>query len=835
MRFTARSIQEVSLRENGPIKCEADVDRTGDALYRAFMLGDARVGFRQLAARPTWTLAIVVVLALGIGANTAMFSGFEAWVLRPLDFPEPDRLVKLEETQPKLGRKSVSVSPQNYGDWREQQVSFESTGALHRHRYNLADVGEPIRLEGARVSASLFPLLGKTPVVGRGFSDEDDSPGSPGRVALISDWLWRERFGASLDVVGRSVQLDGEVHEILGVMEPGFRFPEWAEVWTPLGLDTDAGARENRWLTIYARLAPGVSIENASSDLESIAARLGDSYPQANRDFSARVITLRDSFVPAVIETALTACLVSALFVLGVICANVASLVLAQAASRSRETAVRAALGASRSRLVRQSLVQGVLLAIPAGALGAAFGVLGVRSMLDYVPVEPPYLFHMSFSPEAGIYTFFVSLLAGLTCGLVPVVRSSGLRLHDALRTGGRETGAGLAGKRARGTLVVAEIALSTFLAAAALLMVRSFLALQAAEPGYESSGVLSAELSFEGKESRVGLAERVIRELSAIRGVEVASGVSRLPASQSNQMWEVRAEGRDRESEDAVLATVYGVLGSYFDTLRMPLVSGRAFTETESREGGNVVVVSEGLARALYGSTDVVGRRLAGARAAEPDWYRIVGVVRDVDIGRDMVDSELPSIQIYHPYGNTPSDTLVVVVKARGNVALLSSSFRDAVRRAAPGVPLSEVLTLDDAVFRVRWVSRFFSRQLIGYAFLAVLITMVGLYGLTADSVVRRTRELAIRFALGANEHRLVGLVLREAVVLGAVGVGLGLLLALGLGQLASRMFVTVSARDPVTLGIVGVSLFAVTVLAALLPARRAVRLDPITALRME
>jgi ABC-type antimicrobial peptide transport system permease subunit len=365
--------------------------------------------------------------------------------------------------------------------------------------------------------------------------------------------------------------------------------------------------------------------------------------------------------------------------------------------------------------------------------------------------------------------------------------------------------------------------------------MVRSFLALQAAEPGYESSGVLSAELSFEGKESRVGLAERVIRELSAIRGVEVASGVSRLPASQSNQMWEVRAEGRDRESEDAVLATVYGVLGSYFDTLRMPLVSGRAFTETESREGGNVVVVSEGLARALYGSTDVVGRRLAGARAAEPDWYRIVGVVRDVDIGRDMVDSELPSIQIYHPYGNTPSDTLVVVVKARGNVALLSSSFRDAVRRAAPGVPLSEVLTLDDAVFRVRWVSRFFSRQLIGYAFLAVLITMVGLYGLTADSVVRRTRELAIRFALGANEHRLVGLVLREAVVLGAVGVGLGLLLALGLGQLASRMFVTVSARDPVTLGIVGVSLFAVTVLAALLPARRAVRLDPITALRME
>lgn len=811
------------------------------------VLQDLRLGLRQLTRRPSWSLSIVLVLALGLGANAAMFSGFEAWVLRPLDFPEPERLVQLEEVQPKLGRDGIAVSPQNYGDWMERQVSFESMGALQRHRYNLADEGEPVRLDGARISASLFPLLGKTPIVGRAFTDEDDRPGRPVPVALVSERLWRERFEASPNVIGRTIRLDGRVHEIVGVMEPGFRFPEWAEVWTPLGLDVDAGERADRWLGVYARLAPGATIESSRSDLDAISSRLEAEYPQANRDYAAQVLPLRDAFVPDVVETALTASLVSALFVLLVICANIASLMLAQASARSRETAVRAALGASRFRLARQSLAEGILLAIPASVLGALLGWLGVRSMLSFVPVEPPYLFSMSFSPEAGVYTFLLSLLAGLACGLASIVRSSGVRLHEALKTGGRETsGGGVLGKRTRGALVLAEIALSTSLAAAALLMVRSFLALQAVDPGFESKGVLTAELSVTGEGldrpvSRVELAERVVTALGEIRVVEVASAVSRLPASQSNEIWEVEAEASALEASEAFRATVQGIIGPYFEALGIRLVSGRSFTDTEMRDGGKVVVVSEGLARALWRTTDVVGRRLGGARASVPDWYLVVGVARDVDIGRDMVDSSLPGVQLYQPYGEAPPEALAVVVKAKEanegswDVARLSASLRDAVRRAAPGIPLSEVLTMDEAVFRVRWVSRFFSRQLAGYAVLAMWITVVGLYGLTADSVVRRTRELAIRFALGANERSLVALVLKEAVFLGAAGVACGLLLALALGQLVSRMFVTVSARDPMTLGLVSVTLFAVTVLAALLPARRALRLEPTTALRTE
>jgi putative ABC transport system permease protein len=804
------------------------------------VLQELRFGFRQLARRPSWSLAIVLVLALGIGANAAMFSGFEAWVLRPLDFPDPERLVQIEEFQSKLGLGGTVVSAHNYGDWRERQTSFESLGAVYRHRYNLADDGEPVRLDGARITASLFPMLGKEPVLGRGFAAEDDSPGNPAPVALISNKLWRERFDGSSSALGKLIRLDGRVHEIVGVMEPGFRFPEWAEVWTPLGLDVRGGDRANRWLSVYARLSAEASLESARRGLESISARLEAEYPQANRGFAAQALPLREVWVPDVVETALAASLGAALFVLLVICANVASLMLARATARSRETAVRAALGASRARLARQSLAEGVLLALPAGLLGSLLGFLSVRSMLAYVPVEPPYLFAMRFSPELGLYTLLVSLLAGLACGLTSVARSSGANLHERLKSGERESGGGLLGKRARSALVLAEIALSTSLAAAALLMVRSFLALQAVEPGFESARLLTTELSIAGQDferpvERVRLAERVVSALAQIPGIEIAAAASRLPASRSNEIWEVLAEGSELDETEAVATTVHGVSGPYFEALRIPITSGRSFTGTELREGGKVVVVNEGLARALWGTTDALGRRLRGARSETTEGYLVVGVARDVDIGRDMVDSSLPKVQLYQPYAEAPLDALAVVVKASGDPASLSTSLREAVRRAAPGIPISEILTMEEAIFRVRWVSSFFSRQLLSYAVLAVLITLVGSYGLAADSVARRTRELAIRLALGASQKGLLALVLKEAVMLAAVGVASGLLLALVLGQLVSRMFVTVSARDPLTLGLVTAALFGVTLLASYLPARRAMGMDPTAALRSE
>lgn len=804
------------------------------------LLHDIRIGLRQIKTHPGWALAIILVLAVGIGANTAMFSGFEAWVLRPLDFEAPERLVSLNESQPRLGRYRSSISPPNLGDWMARQSSYEGIAAYRGVQVNLSDEAEPARLVGARIAATLFPLLGKTPVLGRNFTEGEDLPGQPAPVALISDRMWRERFESDPDIVGRTIRLDGATREIVGVMEPFFAFPAWSDVWIPLGLDVDDGARDSRWLRVVARLREGVSLEAADAELATIAESLAQQYPEANRGFSANVISLRREFVPPVIEVALTTSLAAGIFVLLVICANVASLILARAAARSRETAVRAALGASRLRLVRQSIIESLLLAIPAGLLGAGIGVVGVHWMLSYVPVDPPYLFRMGFSAEAGVYTFVVALVAGAVCGLAPVFRSSGSRLFEGLKSGGREAG-GKEATRFRSGLIVCELALSTSLLIGALLMVKSFIVLQAVEPGFRSEGVMTTELSLRGvgedaSSEWVALGERLASTIESKSGVETVGLTSQLPAGQSVRTWGLVPQGRPRELGEDSQATVHAVFGDYFGAMGMPVRAGRDFTDLEKRSGGDVAIVSRGLADSLWSDVDPIGRHLRAAGDTESPWLRVVGVVGDVDVGRDMVSfGDIPDVQIYVPYGQTPTAELNVVVRGRGARSALASAMQDALRGAAPGVPFSEILTMDDAIFRVRWVSSFFSRQLILYALLATVIAGIGIYGLTADSLARRTRELAIRTALGAERGSLVRLILREATILGGIGVFLGLGLSLAVTGFASSMFTGVGARDPVIFASVAVAVFAVVVAATVPPARRASARDPISALRTE
>ena len=807
------------------------------------MIQDIRLGLRHLIKRPGWALAIILVLAIGIGANTAMFSGFEAWVLRPLDFEGPERLVSLNESQPELGRHRVSVSHRNLGDWIERQRSFVGIGWFQTLQMNLNDEAEPARLDGTRISASLFPLLGKKPFLGRNFNEAEDLPGAASPVVLISHRLWRERFGGDPDVVGRTLRLDGTVREILGVMEPHFAFPAWSDVWIPMGLDVRAGPRGLHWLSVVARLGDGVSVQAASAELSSIAGELAEEYPDTNRGYSANAISLREDFVPPVIEVALAASLSSAIFVLLVICANVASLMLARASARSRETAVRAALGASRLSLARQNIVEGLLLAIPAGLLGAGIGVLGVRSTLAYVPVDPPYLFRMGFSGKAGVYTLIVSIAAGAASGLAPVLRNSGVRLHDALKSGGREAG-GREATRFRSALVVGELALSTALLIGALLMVKSFVTLQAVQPGFRTRGVLTAQLSLRGAggdeaAAWVRSAERLTGRLASQPGVDAVGMSSHTPAGQGYRVWGLEAKDHPRppgEPGEDVHASVYATLGDYFGALAIPVIAGRDFTEVEKRGGGDVAIVSAGLAASLWGRADPLGRLVRATSFDNAPWLRVVGVVGDVDVGRDMVNvGDVPDVQLYVPYGRSPTSQLHVVVHGVRPAADLAAAMRASFRSALPGVPFSEILTMNDAIFRVRWVSRFFSRQLVIYAVLAILVAAVGIYGLTADSVSRRRRELAIRTALGAKRSSLVRLILRETIVLGGVGVGLGLVVASVMTGLASSMFAGVGARDPVVFTAVGFAVLLVIVVAAVVPARQASALDPISALRME
>ncbi len=500
------------------------------------ILHDLRFAIRQFRKRPLWTLVIVVVLALGIGANTAMFSGFDAWVLRPLDFEEPQQLVALHESQPRLGRQSVNVSPRNLGDWMDQVQGLSDFGVFTRHRFNLSDDQEPVRIDGARISASLFPLLGKRPVVGRGFSRDEDRPDQPASVALISHQLWERRFDVDPAVIGGTVRLDGRTHEIVGVMEPGFKFPEWADVWTPLGLDVETGDRRDRALNVIARLETGTGVEAAATQIQGVAARLARQYPESNEGWSASVTRLRDDFVPPVITTALTASLVSGVLVLLVVCANVASLILAQASARTREVAVRAALGAGRWRLVRQSVTEGLVLALVAAVLGTWLSILGVRWTLSWVPVDPPYLFAMGgLNPVGGLYTLGIALLAGLVCGVVPVMQSSGLSLMNVLKSG-RTTTSDPKSRRFGGMLVAGELALSTALLIGALLMVKSFVALQGADRGYRVDAVLTAALSLSGdafdeRGERLAAVDRILTSLGQLDGSARVGVTTHLPA----------------------------------------------------------------------------------------------------------------------------------------------------------------------------------------------------------------------------------------------------------------------------------------------------------------
>ena len=612
-----------------------------------------------------------------------------------------------------------------------------------------------MRIEGTQVSASLFPMLGKHPALGRDFRADDDRPGNPAAVALISHQLWERRFDVDPGIVGETVRLDGVVHEIVGVMEPGFGFPEWADVWTPLGLDVMSGGRDDRWVGVMARLAPGATIESATAEMRSVAAELEQQYPETNTGWSVNVMPVREDWLPDVVTTALSASLVSGLLVLLVVCANVASLILAQATARAREMAVRTALGASRWRLIRQSLTEGIVLALVAGVVGVQLSALGVATMLSWIPVDPPYLFAMDgMSPNVLIYTVLVCLFAGVVCGLVPAWQSSRRTAADAIRAS-RST-SGTPGTRRFGRVLVSgELALSTALLIAALLVVKSFLALQSVEPGYRTDSVLTATLELSGDgldepSQRLAAVDRVLASLRQLDGAETVGVTTDLPAGTGYRSWALVAEGQGQRRGDDVYATVQAVAGDYLETLAIPVLHGRDFTDLEKREGGDVVIVSRTLATALWGTDDPVGRQLRRASGGEDDWLRVVGVVGDVDYGRDLTSvGTVPEVQLYLPLAEPASAEIVAVVATSRPPRSLAGPARRGLAAVLPGIPVDAV-DLETVLFRVQWVSRFFGNQLAIYGFAASLIAALGLYGLMSHAAGSRHHELAVRSALG-------------------------------------------------------------------------------------
>ncbi len=811
---------------------------------------DLVAALRQIRRRPITSAAVVLLLALGIAGNVSMFASFDAWVLRPLALREPERLFSWRELRRERPADLFSMSAPAYDDLRRAQRSFAETGVLVRHRYLTGADAEATVEEGAMVSANLFALLGKAPTIGRAFTAQDDLPGQPARVVLLGERLFRERFGGDPKAIGGELRLDGEPHQIVGVMPAWFRHPEYAELWTPLGLDPAAASWTARTLTVVGRLAPGVLPSAARAEMTALAADLERRQPASHEGFTVTVEPLRRFWAPRVIDTALGATMLSRLAVLLVIAANVASLQIARDEGRRTELALRAALGASRSRLLRQMLVEAALLATAAAALGIALGALSLRNLLDRVPSEPPYLFRMVVDGRAIAYGLLVTLLAVATAVVLPSLRATGATLLSGLRAAGRGAVSSRGGARLRGVLIAAQVAVSTVLLVAGALLAKSALEAARLDLGFDKQGLLAttldlrratavADASPTDAPARAALVDRLLARLGEESAIAGAAITSSLPVG--FDLWRGFLETDDREVSrtGGVPVTIHASSAGYERVLGVDLLAGRPLERAEVDAGAPVAVLSQSLAADLWPSPpsdqNALGRRVRLRRDGSP-WLTVVGVVSSTDPGRDMVPDNPPTRQVYIPYPLLPSTDVSLLVRAgSAPPAEAAAAVRRAAASAGYALPLDELLTLGEIERRAHWVSRFFGEQLTISAVLAVVIAGLGLYGLVAEAAVRRRREMAIRQALGAEPNSTVRLMMRHGLGLALAGAFAGMVLALLVMPLARGILMGTRIADPVLLSGIALLMIGVAAAASYLPARALRHQDPVELLRSE
>jgi predicted permease len=799
---------------------------------------DVRFAFRQLKRNPGFTIIALLTLALGIGANTAIFSVVRGVLLRNLPYAEPDRVMGIASV---FRGHAMTVSPADFNDWRRQSKSFSAMAASEESTVNLTGSGTAERFTQARVSANMFQLLGIRMTLGRAFAPGEDATDAP-RVAVLSDGLWRSRFGADPSIVGKSITLDDSPTQVVGVAPPEMRYPSPVDLWlttrfTPKDL-SDAG-RGARWIDVIGRLASGVTIEQAQSEMNVIARGLELHDPNHNTGYTTRVTRLEEQMVGEV-RPALIVLLAAVGFVMLIACANVASLMLGRTAARESELAVRTALGAGRGRLVRQLLTEAFCLALAGGVVGLALALWGTRLLVAVAPSDIPRLYDVRIDLPVLLFTLGMTVVAALLFGCIPALSASAGQTVLSLRTGDRGSRGRPGSARMRGALVVAEITLALMLLVGAGLLMKSLTRLQQVNPGFTPTNVSTftvtlSPVKYATLEQQRRFAATLLDHVHQIPGVDSAAVTFGLPMSGASFQLSYDVRGRPAPPpNDEPRAQLRVVSPGYFATLGIRLVRGRSFSTTDGPSAPPVLVISEETARRYFAGEDPIGKWI------DFPWKRdgvrlsgeVVGVVSDV---RQHGLSEDVSPHVYAAWDQWPLDEITVVMRTRGDPAAPLAAVRSIVTSLDRDLPIYDAFTLGSLVDRTLGQPRFYVVLLGAFAGLAVVLAIVGIYGVIAYTVQQRTKEIGIRIALGASQDQVVGMVVWRGLTLALVGVALGSAAAYAVSRVMQSLLFGVSARDPWIFTGVSVLLGSVAVGASWLPARRAARVDPLTAMRAE
>jgi predicted permease len=813
------------------------------------VLHDLRYNVRTLLKRPGFVITITLILALGIGANTTIFSVVNAVLMRPLPYAAPDRIVMIWETNQSQAVPRSIVSPANFLDWKEQSNVFDQLAAFRFWYYNVTGAGEPERYQGARVSAEFFPLLGVKPEFGRNFGPEEEQVGRD-HVVILSQALWQRRFGGDPNIIGQLLKIDGEPFTIIGVLPASFRFIKVLnaelDLWMPISFTPQQLTREDRSITVYGRLKQGVSLAQAQAEMDGITRRLEQQHPKTNSGWAAQVNNLQEQSVRPIRPTLLILMVVVG-FVLLIACANVANLLLARATTRQKDVAIRLALGSSRFRLMRQLLIENLLLALLGGAAGLLLAYWGMNFLSVIVRDRVSYLEKLTIDLRVLGFTLLVSILVGIIVGLIPGLRASGLNLSDALKEGGRALSEAPSRRRLRNLFVVLEVTLAVPLLIGAGLMLRSSLLLQNIDRGIDLKNVLTMQISlpkakYSTAQQTAAFYQQALQRIQSEPGVQSASAVNFLPLTDFGDATSLTIQGRNPPPPGQEVNASYRVIDqNYFHTMGIPLLRGRYFTEQDNDESHGVVMINQTMARRYWPNEDPIGKsikpnfpsaKVPWRPESSNSWLLITGVVGDV---KEAGLNDEQSAEIYIPYLQNPSSLMNLLVRSTSDPVRLVPAVRRQVLAVDADQPVYNVKTMDD-VFSQSIAAPHVITSLLGiFAAIALILAAIGVYSVMSYSVAQRTHEVGVRMALGAQHQHVLRMILGHGLKLVLTGVGLGVTAAFAVTRVISNLLFGVTATDPQVFVAVPLLLIAVAMLASYLPARRALKVDPIIALRNE